>query len=160
MGNWLRFEHPESFWAGNPLGWEFTIKVCGDEFQAAHGGCDAGRSVPSPSDVLRWRGADYVNMFDAQLERAVNSTVVNSLLAGGAQPAAPDSYASLKGQAADWGYHAGIVVQPNEKNAIGITYHSKVNLRVNGNVTLTGMSAQMAGLFGGCQASDDVVGLH
>jgi len=83
------------------------------------------------TDVLRCVGADYVNMFDAQLERAVNSNCCQLSSGRGAQPAAPDSYASLKGQAADWGYHAGIVVQPNEKNAIGITYHSKVNLRVN-----------------------------
>ena len=81
-------------------------------------------------------GADYVNLFDAELDKQVPT--------GGA-----DGTSSLKGQAASWGYHAGIVIQPTEQHALGITYHSKVNLRVNGNLTLAGLSGGLAALFGG-----------
>ncbi len=81
-------------------------------------------------------GVDYVNLFDAQLDRQVAT--------GGA-----DGTSSLRGQATNWGYHTGLVFQPTEQHAIGITYHSKVNLRVNGNVTLSGLSGVAAFVFGG-----------
>jgi len=80
-------------------------------------------------------GVDYINLFDAQLDREVAT--------GGA-----DGTASLRGQAASWSFHTGIVYQPTEQHAIGITYHNKVNLRVNGNVTLSGLSGAASGVFG------------
>jgi long-chain fatty acid transport protein len=92
-------------------------------------------------------GVDYVNLFDAQLDRQVNVSAVNTSL--GAPSLSPDAVSSLRGSAADWGYHAGVVIQPTEQHSLGITYHSKQNLRVNGNVTLTGMSGMMATVFGG-----------
>jgi len=68
-------------------------------------------------------GADYVNLFDAQLD---------------GQPGVPPIVLDdLRGQGTSWGYHAGIVVQPSEQHSIGIAYHSKVDLRVNGHLSLT-----------------------
>jgi len=97
-------------------------------------------------------GADYVNVFDAQLDRQVYSDGVNAAL-GVPTLGAADATSSLRGQAADWGYHAGLVFQPNTQNSLGLTYHSKVNLRVNGSETLTGMSGAMSALFGGSNYS-------
>jgi len=83
-------------------------------------------------------GADYVNLFNATLNRAVVSSV------GGA-----DGSSSLTGSGATWGYHAGIVVKPTEQHAVGITYHSKEDIRVNGSVNLTGLTGLAAFLAGG-----------
>jgi long-chain fatty acid transport protein len=99
-------------------------------------------------------GVDYYNMFKAQLDRQVYVDGVNGVTLaglGGTFSGAPDATSSLQGQAASWGYHAGLVYQPSEQHAIGITYHSKVDLRVNGNVTIRGMSGAMASplVFGG-----------
>ena len=95
-------------------------------------------------------GIDYVNLFNTQLDRQINVDAVSVAL-GGAPTGAPEAAASLRGQAADWGYHAGLVFKPAEQHAIGITYHSQVDLRVKGNITINGMSptSQMAAVFGG-----------
>ena len=87
-------------------------------------------------------GADYVNLFNATLNRAnVNVTATNFGLAqngfGTFTGASADGNSSLTGQAANWGYHAGVVLKPFEQHAFGLTYHSKVDLRVNGSETLT-----------------------
>lgn len=97
-------------------------------------------------------GADYINVFNATLNRAVNVNGVNSSL-GAPTTTSPDGSSSLNGQAASWGYHAGVVFKPTEQHAFGITYHSKVDLQVNGSVSLAGMSGAMAGLFGGSNFS-------
>ena len=97
-------------------------------------------------------GADYVNLFNAQLDRQVNVTFVNTFILGTPSVNA-DATSSLRGQAAAWGYHAGIVIQPTEQHSLGITYHSKENLRVNGNVTIRGMGGAMAAVFGGSDYS-------
>ncbi len=92
-------------------------------------------------------GVDYVNLFDAQLDHQINVSAINTSL--GAPSLSPDATGSLRGQAANWGYHAGIVIQPTEQHALGITYRSKENLHVNGNVTIRGMSGAMGAVFGG-----------
>jgi long-chain fatty acid transport protein len=93
-------------------------------------------------------GIKYVNAFNTQLDRHISVDTVNAAL-GVPTAGSPDAVSSLRGQAADWGYHAGLVLQPHEKHAIGITYHSKIDLRVNGNVTLRNLSGASAALFGG-----------
>jgi len=85
-------------------------------------------------------GADYVNLFNATLNRAVAT--------GGA-----DGNSSLTGQGTSWGYHAGLIFKPFEQHSIGITYHSKVDLRVNGSVTLNGLSGIPGFLLGGSHYS-------
>ena len=99
-------------------------------------------------------GVDYDNVFDAQLDKHVNNDAVNLALAlkgfGAPTTGSPDAVASLRGTAASWGYHAGFVVKPSDQHAIGITYHSKVDLRVNGSETITGITGPVAqSIFGG-----------
>jgi long-chain fatty acid transport protein len=100
-------------------------------------------------------GVDYDNLFNAQLDKHVNNDMVNLALfqqlgLGSPTSGSPDAVASLRGSGADWGYHAGLVFQPAEQHAIGLTYHSKVNIRVNGNETITGITGPVAqGIFGG-----------
>jgi len=65
-------------------------------------------------------GADYMNLFDAQLDSQLGPVITD-----------------LRGQGANWGYHAGVVIQPSEQHSIGIVYHSKVDLRVNGHLSVT-----------------------
>lgn len=97
-------------------------------------------------------GVDYYNLSKAQLDRQVYTDGVNSTL-GFATTGAPDATSSLQGQAANWGYHAGLMVQPTERQSIGLTYHSKVDLRINGNLTIRNMSGVMASVFGGSDYS-------
>jgi len=64
-----------------------------------------------------------------------------------------DGSASLTGQSTGWGYHAGVVFQPTPQHALGITYHSKVDLQVLGSLSLADLSGTMAGIFGGSNYS-------
>jgi long-chain fatty acid transport protein len=94
--------------------------------------------------------ADYFNLFDATLEKNVNNTELNYALSQGrSQASLSDGDAKLSGTAANWGFHTGVMYQPNDKNAFGLTYHNKVVLNVNGSISLTGLSGYAAGLFGG-----------
>jgi long-chain fatty acid transport protein len=104
-------------------------------------------------------GVDYDNVFDAQLDKHINNDAANLAIfrnygLGGPTSGSPDGIASLKGSGADWGYHAGFVFQPTEQHALGVTYHSKVNVRINGNETVTGITGLVAqSIFGGSNYS-------
>jgi long-chain fatty acid transport protein len=97
-------------------------------------------------------GVDYVNLFRAQLDRHINVDAVNFAL-GSVTANSSDAISTLRGQSTAWGYHAGVAFQPHEKHSFGITYHSKVDLRVNGSVGLSSMSGAMAAVFGGSDYS-------
>lgn len=97
-------------------------------------------------------GADYYNVFQAQLDRQINVDAVNSALSA-PSAGSMDATSSLRGKAANWGYHAGVVFTPLEQHAFGIAYHSKVNLRLNGNLKIRNMSGAMAQVFGGSDFS-------
>jgi long-chain fatty acid transport protein len=101
-------------------------------------------------------GVSYVNVFDAELERHVSNDALNTGIAvQGGLPllpsGQPDANSRLSGTGASWGYHAGLLLEPNDKNSIGITYHSKVKLHINGTAALTGLSGYAASglVFGG-----------
>jgi long-chain fatty acid transport protein len=99
-------------------------------------------------------GADYVNMFTAELEKNVNMNNLNNgiLIANGLPPAfagLSDGDSKLSGTAANWGYHAGVTFQPTEQHSFGLTYHSKVKMGINGSVTMTGLTGPSAAVFGG-----------
>ena len=102
-------------------------------------------------------GADYVSLFNATLNRAVNVTATNFGLAaqgiGTFAGPSPDGSSSLTGQSTAWGYHAGVVFKPTEQHALGVTYHSKVDLRVLGSVSLADLSGTLMGVFGGSSYS-------
>jgi long-chain fatty acid transport protein len=97
-------------------------------------------------------GVDYANLFDAQLDRNVNIDGLNSVFHSNTS-GTPDGVSSLKGQATQWGYHAGLLFQPTEKHAIGATYHSMMKMRINGNLTLSGLTDASAAVFGGSRYS-------
>jgi long-chain fatty acid transport protein len=96
-------------------------------------------------------GADYVNLFNAQLDKQINVNGVDYLLTGLPSAGAGQAVSSLRGESDSWGYHAGVVIKPTDQHAIGITYHSKIDLRVNGSLTISGISptSAMAQAFGG-----------
>ncbi len=99
-------------------------------------------------------GADYMNLFTAQLDKHFNNDFVNLALSqqglGTPTTGSPDGVASLRGTGASWGYHAGFVFQPTEQHSFGVTYHSKVNVRVNGSETLSGITGTVPQfIFGG-----------
>jgi len=96
-------------------------------------------------------GVDYVNAFDASLERKVNVAALNSALSGGLDTSGGDANSRLDGTGANWGYRAGVTVQPTEQHAFGIVYHSKVKLDINGTAQLQGLTgtSASAGVFGG-----------
>jgi long-chain fatty acid transport protein len=82
-------------------------------------------------------GADYVNVFNAQMDSQ------------SAFPLVPQTaVADLRGQGTGWGYHAGAVIEPTEQHAIGIAYHSKVDLRINGHITTSPIPSPYSQLFG------------
>jgi len=86
-------------------------------------------------------GADYYNDFDTQLERHID--------AGGAGIVSQDANSRLSGTGTNWGYHAGLLLQPTEQHALGIVYHSKVKMTIKGTVELSGLSGPLSNLFGG-----------
>jgi long-chain fatty acid transport protein len=97
-------------------------------------------------------GADYVNAFDASLEKKVSVDAVNTALGAGTL-GSPDANSRLKGTGTNWGYHAGILFQPTERHSFGFAYHSKIKLTVNGSAELKGLSGASAFLFGGSDYS-------
>jgi long-chain fatty acid transport protein len=98
-------------------------------------------------------GVDYVDLFNATLNRQVNVTAINSQLPGFTGALSPDGSSSVSGQGTAWGYHGGLTFQPNKQNAFGITYHSKEVIQILGSLQLTGMSGTMAALFVGSSYS-------
>jgi long-chain fatty acid transport protein len=111
-------------------------------------------------------GADYDNIFDAQLDKHINNDFANYVVSrpppsgfglGSPTSGSPDGIASLRGTGAGWGYHAGFVFKPTEQHSVGLTYHSKVDVRVNGSETITGITgAGTQAIFGGSTFSTSV----
>jgi long-chain fatty acid transport protein len=92
-------------------------------------------------------GVDYFDIPVAQLDRHVSVDALNFNL-GSAPSGAPDAVSSLRGDGTAWGYHAGVLVQPNDQNALGLTYHSKAKVRIDGEESISGLSGPSAGPFG------------
>lgn len=94
-------------------------------------------------------GLDYANVFRAQLDRHVNVDALNFALSSPTS-GAPDAISSLRGEGKAWGTHVGLLLEPHEKHSIGVTYHSKMKVRINGSLSLSGLSGSAAlGVFGG-----------
>jgi long-chain fatty acid transport protein len=92
-------------------------------------------------------GLDYFNVPDAQLDRHVNVDLLNQGLGLGTTEG-QDAVSSLRGDGSAWGYHAGVLVQPNDWNALGVTYHSKAKIRVDGTESISGLYGQSTTPFG------------
>lgn len=100
-------------------------------------------------------GVDYFLTFDASLEKKVNVDVLNlglcvanPLLCGGLTNGAPDANSKLSGDGDQWGYHAGLLYNPAPSHTLGLTYHSEVKTRIEGDVELTGLSGGSTLVFG------------
>lgn len=100
-------------------------------------------------------GADYANVFRAQLDRHINNDIVNYSLftngyGGAITTGSPDAVSSLRGSGANWGYHIGAVMEPTEQHAIGLVYHSKIDVRLNGSYSISGITGPVPqAIFGG-----------
>ncbi len=98
-------------------------------------------------------GPDYARLLSAQLDRHVSVDLINlSMNQAIGTPltnGAPDAISSLRGEGSAFGYHAGLQLTPNTHHSFGAVYHSRKRIRVNGNVTLTGLSGTAASVFGG-----------
>jgi long-chain fatty acid transport protein len=65
-----------------------------------------------------------------------------------------DFNSRLNGNGDGWGYHAGIMVRPNEHHSIGLVYHSMIKIGLSGDVELTDMNGLGSTLvFGGSNFS-------
>jgi long-chain fatty acid transport protein len=91
-------------------------------------------------------GADYVNLFNAQMDKHINANPLGA-------PSASDAVASLRGNGVGWGYHAGLVIEPNSQHAVGLSFHNMVKIRINGSESLSGLDGISSVAFGGSNYS-------
>jgi long-chain fatty acid transport protein len=102
-----------------------------------------------PSD--KWAfgvGADYFNTFDANLQKKAPVDVINYKI-GFPTAGSPDANSELSGDGHQWGYHTGVLYNPTPNHTFGVTYHSEVKTKIEGNLELTGLSGASASVFGG-----------
>lgn len=100
-------------------------------------------------------GIDYFLTFDASLQKKAPVDVINTGLCS-ANPllcpptsGAPDANSKIEGDGNQWGYHAGILYNPRQNHTLGITYHSEVKTKIEGDLELTGLSGGSTFVFGG-----------
>jgi long-chain fatty acid transport protein len=94
-------------------------------------------------------GVDYFNVFRAQLDKNINNDLVEAS-GGNLVSGSPDATSSLRGDGDGWGYHMGVVVTPMDHHAFGLTYHSKVNIDIEGDLSIKGFSGPVGQtVFGG-----------
>jgi long-chain fatty acid transport protein len=95
-------------------------------------------------------GVDYFSTYKATLQKKVSVDAVNVGL-GGSPAGLPDGNSKMDGDGDGWGYHAGVLVSPTPKHHVGVTFHSEVKTKIEGQVELTGLSGASAGPngFGG-----------
>jgi len=103
-------------------------------------------------------GFDFVDASNAQLDRHISNTALNSKLTNSLYPDTPDAVASLKGDGTGWGGHAGFIYMPTDNNSIGVTYHTQVTVPIEGRVKLSGLSGPDASalVFGGSEFTTNV----
>lgn len=99
-------------------------------------------------------GVDYYNAVDGALEKKINVTALNAKI--GVPSAGADANSRLNGNGDGWGYHLGATIRPNEKNQIGIVYHSAVKVGLIGDAEIVGLSGISATVFGGANYRTNV----
>lgn len=100
-------------------------------------------------------GPAYARLLNAQLDRKTQVDAINVAL-GGSAVGAGDGTSSLKGDGDGWGAHAGVLYEPNEHHALGATYRSKITMKAEGRVKLSGLAGTSAAVFGGSDYSTAV----
>lgn len=109
-----------------------------------------------PSEEIAFGiGADYFLTFDTDLQKKAPVDAVNAGLCQ-ANPllcpptsGAPDANSRLSGDGNQWGYHAGVLYNPSPNHTLGVTYHSEVKTRIEGDLELSGLTGASALVFGG-----------
>jgi len=93
-------------------------------------------------------GPDYVRLLNGQLDRKISVDGINTAF-GFATTANSDGTSSMKADGSGWGGHVGLMVEPNDKHAFGVTYHLPVTINAKGRVKLSGLYGASAVSFGG-----------
>lgn len=93
-------------------------------------------------------GADYYTTFDADLQKKVPVDVLNFVI-GFPTSGSPDANSRLTGDGDQWGYHAGMQLNPTASHTFGLVYHSEVKTKIEGDLEITGLSGASTIVFGG-----------
>jgi long-chain fatty acid transport protein len=98
-------------------------------------------------------GVTYMRAAKVELNRNLNVDAVNLVLAlqGVGTPTfgSPDARTSVQGNGGAFGFHAGVLLEPSPQHAFGASYRSRFTVPVEGDLTITGLSGTMGGIFGG-----------
>lgn len=84
-----------------------------------------------------------INRIDGELTRAVdaNFSQVNPLY-----PDLGQGKSKVKGDDMGYGYNLGVMIDLSDRTTWGLTYHSKVKYKLDGDITVSGLSPQFIGL--------------
>ncbi|MCB4756243.1 MAG: outer membrane protein transport protein [Elusimicrobia bacterium] len=87
-------------------------------------------------------GVDYFNIYNVELNQRVPGL-----------PASPEGDGKFSGDGAGWGYNFGALWKPVEKHSFGLSYRSKVNVKVKGDTELSGVTGALSLLYLGGASS-------
>ncbi len=93
-------------------------------------------------------GANYY-LSNAKLTQQYSWAPAAAVLGNPALAAAPDSTAKVKGSGDGYGFTTGLRFQPSEKQSLGITYHSQVVVKYEGDATLSNIPGAVQPAFSG-----------
>ncbi len=80
-------------------------------------------------------GIDYFNVYDVKLNQLV--------------PGVSNGEGQFSGDGKGWGYNLGVHCKPYEKHSFGLSYRSQVNVTVDGETQLNGVTAPLNAFLGG-----------
>lgn len=93
-------------------------------------------------------GANYY-LSNAKLTQQYSWAPAAAVLGNPALAAAADSTAKVKGTGDGYGFTTGLRFQPTEKQSLGITYHSQVVVKYEGDATLNNIPGAVQPAFSG-----------
>lgn len=103
-------------------------------FQGRYYGDKSKVSVITVQPTLSYKINDYVSIGAGPTFNHFKGELTSAVPAG-----ANDARARINGQDNAWGYTAGILVTPIESTQVGLTYHSKVTYKLEGNTKIAGL---------------------
>lgn len=151
LGFGLGFNAPfglETHWADTS---SLRYVATDSRLKIAQGHFGAGwRALPSLSVGL----GGNVSFVDARLSSALNVTGLNFVLPG-PFTVAPDGGRTMEGKGYGVGGNVGVLWQPAAEYSLGVNYRTRTNVRVKGQIRLSGLSGNSATAFGGDTYSTD-----
>lgn len=84
-----------------------------------------------------------------ELNRSVNLTAVNTALNSGKLSTSPDAQSHLVGEDAGLGFNLGAMYNLNDHDTLGLVYRSRNTVRLDGDLTISGLNGTSALVFGG-----------